>query len=188
LDRGSHRGAGGGAAGHRRGRPQAVADALDIDHQVRRARAERNTAALVAGTQEALAHWEDTSLRAIAVFPSRQLRTWSISRRWSVRGARRTRSGCGEGHTRERIDGANNACEQAIGWWVKERYWVMHGFKRRHSAVNIRRLIARCGNRLKMGGVDLAALVAGRSPLTGPVVSFGLPYDDLTVFERSLVR
>jgi hypothetical protein len=28
------------------------------------------------------------------------------------------------------LDGTNNADERAIGWWVKERYRTMHGYKR----------------------------------------------------------
>ena len=60
----------------------------------------------------------------------------------------------------ERVDGTNNACERAIGWWVKERYRTMRGYKRQQSMLNVSRLIAYCGNRLEAGGVDLARLVA----------------------------
>jgi hypothetical protein len=60
----------------------------------------------------------------------------------------------------ERVDGTNNACERAIGWWVKERYRTMRSYKRRRSVLNVSRLIAWCGNRLDRGGVDLAELVA----------------------------
>jgi len=27
----------------------------------------------------------------------------------------------------ETLDGTNNACERAIGWWIKERYRTMRG-------------------------------------------------------------
>lgn len=60
----------------------------------------------------------------------------------------------------ETIDGTNNGCERAIGWWVKERYRTMRGYKRRKSAVNISRLLAWSGNHLGRGGADLALLVA----------------------------
>jgi hypothetical protein len=57
------------------------------------------------------------------------------------------------------LDGTNNASERAIGWWVKERYRTMRGYKREQSALNVSRLIAYCGNHLAQG-VDLASLVA----------------------------
>jgi hypothetical protein len=50
--------------------------------------------------------------------------------------------------------------ERAIGWWIKERYRTMRGYKRRRSAVNVSRLLAWCGNHLDRGGADLALLVA----------------------------
>jgi transposase-like protein len=56
------------------------------------------------------------------------------------------------------MDGTNNATERAIGWWVKERYRTMRGYKREKSALNVSRLIAYCGNHLK-DGLDLATLV-----------------------------
>jgi transposase-like protein len=60
----------------------------------------------------------------------------------------------------ETIDGTNNGCERAIGWWVKERYRTMRGYKRPESAVNVSRLLAWCGNHLNTGGADLALLIA----------------------------
>ena len=65
-----------------------------------------------------------------------------------------------EGPQGETIDGTNNGSERAIGWWIKERYRPMRGYKRRKSAVNVSRLLAWCGNHLDRGGVDLALLVA----------------------------
>jgi len=62
-----------------------------------------------------------------------------------------------EDHT---LDGTNNGCERAIGWWIKERYRTMRGYKRVRSALNISRLLAWCGNRLDRGGVNLAQIVA----------------------------
>ena len=57
------------------------------------------------------------------------------------------------------LDGTNNADERAIGWWVKERYRTMRGYKREQSVLNVSRLIAFCGNRLS-GGLDLASIIA----------------------------
>jgi len=65
-----------------------------------------------------------------------------------------------QGPKGETIDGTNNGCERAIGWWVKERYRTMRGYKRRKSAVNVSRLLAWCGNHLDRGGADLALLIA----------------------------
>lgn len=56
------------------------------------------------------------------------------------------------------LDGTNNANERAIGWWVKERYRTMRGYKREQSALNVSRLIAYCGNHLSTG-LDLASII-----------------------------
>jgi hypothetical protein len=58
-----------------------------------------------------------------------------------------------------RLDGTNNDCERSIGWWVKERYRSMRGYKREQSALNVSRLIAHAGNHL-LHGLDLATLIA----------------------------
>jgi hypothetical protein len=60
----------------------------------------------------------------------------------------------------ETLDGTNNGSERAIGWWIKERYRTMRGYKRRKSAVNVSRLLAWCGNHLNCGGADLSLLFA----------------------------
>jgi len=57
------------------------------------------------------------------------------------------------------LDGTNNDCERSIGWWVKERYRSMRGYKREQSALNVSRLIAHAGNHLSYG-LDLASLMA----------------------------
>jgi transposase-like protein len=57
------------------------------------------------------------------------------------------------------LDGTNNADERAIGWWVKERYRTMRGYKRIQSVLNVSRLIAHCGNHLSKG-LDLASIIA----------------------------
>ena len=62
-----------------------------------------------------------------------------------------------QGHSK--LDGTNNSCERCIGWWVKERYRSMRGYKRERSALNVSRLIAHAGNHLSHG-LDLASLMA----------------------------
>jgi len=65
-----------------------------------------------------------------------------------------------QGPNGETIDGTNNGSERAIGWWIKERYRTMRGYKRVKSAVNVSRLLAWCGNYLDRGGADLSLLIA----------------------------
>ena len=79
--------------------------------------------------------------------------------RWNL-WSRLTRYRTWRGPLGETVDGTNNGCERAIGWWVKERYRSMRGYKRRKSAINVTRLLAWCGNHLARGGADLALLVA----------------------------
>ena len=79
--------------------------------------------------------------------------------RWSL-WRRLTRYRTWQGPKGETMDGTNNGCERAIGWWIKERYRTMRGYKRPQSAVNVSRLLAWCGNHLERGGADLALLVA----------------------------
>jgi hypothetical protein len=61
-------------------------------------------------------------------------------------------------HGNLNLDGTNNDCERSIGWWVKERYRSMRGYKREQSALNVSRLIAHAGNHLSHG-LDLARLI-----------------------------
>jgi transposase-like protein len=60
----------------------------------------------------------------------------------------------------EHLDGTNNACERAIGWWIKERYRTMRGYKVPENAVCVSRLLAWSGNFLNRGGANLASLIA----------------------------
>ena len=60
----------------------------------------------------------------------------------------------------EMVYGTHNGCERAKGWWVKERYRTMRGYKRPKSAVKVSRLQTWSGNHLKQGGADLALLIA----------------------------
>jgi hypothetical protein len=64
-----------------------------------------------------------------------------------------------EGPAGETLDGTNNGCERAIGWWVKERYRPMRGYKRPASVLNVSRLIAWMGNALGGPGADLALVI-----------------------------
>jgi transposase-like protein len=57
------------------------------------------------------------------------------------------------------LDGTHNHCERAIGWWIKERYRSMRGYKQTRSALGISRLIAFAGNHLT-DGLRLALLMA----------------------------
>jgi transposase-like protein len=87
-----------------------------------------------------------------------RLRLFSLDR-WNLWG-RLTRYRTWEGPAGETLDGTNNACERAIGWWVKERYRSMRGYKRPHSVLHVSRLIAAMGNALDGPGFALAEVIA----------------------------
>ena len=59
---------------------------------------------------------------------------------------------------RDDLDGTNNASERVIGWWIKERYRTMRGYKRTESVKNVVTLTARMGAR--SGQYDMAELYA----------------------------
>jgi transposase-like protein len=48
---------------------------------------------------------------------------------------------------RDDLDGTNNSSERLIGWWIKERYRTMRGYKRPKSVKNVVTLTARMGAR-----------------------------------------
>jgi hypothetical protein len=87
-----------------------------------------------------------------------RLRLFSLDR-WNLWG-RLTRYRTWSGPDGETLDGTNNACERAIGWWVKERYRSMRGYQRPESVLNVSRLIAAMGNALDGPGFALAEVVA----------------------------
>jgi hypothetical protein len=87
-----------------------------------------------------------------------RLRLFSLDR-WNL-WPRLTRYRTWAGADGETVDGTNNACERAIGWWVKERYRSMRGYKREASALNVSRLIAAMGNALDGPGFALAEVIA----------------------------
>src|SRR5260370_193832 len=65
-----------------------------------------------------------------------------------------------KGHKGETLDGTNNASERAIGWWIKERYRSIRGYKVPENAVGVSRLLAWCGNFLNsQDGAVLAGLL-----------------------------
>jgi hypothetical protein len=78
--------------------------------------------------------------------------------RWN-QWSRLTRYRKWRGANGEQLDGTNNACERAIGWWIKERYRTMRGYKVPENALRVSRLLAWCGNFLSRGGADLALLL-----------------------------
>ena len=57
---------------------------------------------------------------------------------------------------RDDLDGTNNSCERVIGWWIKERYRTMRGYKRPESVRNVVTLTARMGAR--SGRYDMTEL------------------------------
>jgi len=61
-------------------------------------------------------------------------------------------------HHRDDLDGTNNASERVIGWWIKERYRTMRGYKRGASVKNVVTLTARMGAR--SGHYDMTELYA----------------------------
>jgi transposase-like protein len=87
-----------------------------------------------------------------------RLRLFSLDR-WNLWG-RLTRYRTWLGPAGETLDGTNNACERAIGWWIKERYRSMRGYKRPRSVLQVSRLIAAMGNALDGPGFALAQVIA----------------------------
>lgn len=56
------------------------------------------------------------------------------------------------------VPSTNNACERLIGWWIKERYRTMRGYKREASIKNVVTLTARMG--VRSGHYDMTELYA----------------------------
>ena len=57
---------------------------------------------------------------------------------------------------RDDLDGTNNSAERLIGWWIKERYRTMRGYKRTESIRNVATLTARMG--VRSGRYDMTEL------------------------------
>jgi hypothetical protein len=136
---------------------QAVADCQDL----LRVMAERQPTPEAAATLEAIhrrylgaakpATGETMSL-------AYRLRLFSLDR-WNL-WPRLTRYRNWAGPAGETLDGTNNACERAIGWWIKERSRTMRGYKRPASVLHVSRLIAAMGNALDGPGFALAEVIA----------------------------
>src|SRR5947199_4041333 len=77
--------------------------------------------------------------------------------RWNL-WPRLTRYRKWKGPKGETLDGTNNASERAIGWWIKERYRTMRGYKVPENAVRVSRFLAWCGNFLN---TEEGAILAG---------------------------
>jgi hypothetical protein len=75
--------------------------------------------------------------------------------RWNL-WPRLTRYRTWQGSQGETIDGTNNGSERAIGWWIKERYRTMRGYKRTESIRNVVTLTARMG--VRSGRYDMSEL------------------------------
>ncbi len=79
--------------------------------------------------------------------------------RWNL-WPRLTRYRKWKGPKGETLAGTNNACEGAIGWWIKERYRTMRGYKVPENALRVSGLLACCGNFLNAeNGAILAVLL-----------------------------
>jgi hypothetical protein len=79
--------------------------------------------------------------------------------RWNL-WPRLTRYRQWKGSKGETLEGTNNASERAIGWWTKERYRTIRGYKVPANAVGVSRLLAWCGNFLNAeDGANLAELL-----------------------------
>jgi hypothetical protein len=87
-----------------------------------------------------------------------RLRLFRLDRgnRWG----RLTRYRTWDGPDGEMLDGTTTACERAIGWWIKERYRSLRGYKRPRSVLHVSRLIAAMGNALNSSGFALAEIIA----------------------------
>jgi hypothetical protein len=151
---------------------------------VEAARAVADVAALVRlmhdrdPTEDARAQLRTIHVRYRAAASPKQARTETMSNAYKLRlfsldrwnlWRRLTRYRTWEGPDGARLDGTNNATERAIGWWVKERYRTMRGYKRAESVHNVSRLIAWTGNQLAGRGADLALVVPEPPRRKGPL-------------------
>ena len=76
---------------------------------------------------------------------------------WSEHWARLTLFQRWRSPTKQKLDGTNNASEQAIGQCVKERYRTMRSYKRQASILNVSSLIGWARGQGRDG--DLSELV-----------------------------
>ena len=136
---------------------QAVADCQPL----RRLMAERQPSPAASATLEAIHRHYLAAPKpppGAAMTLAYRLRLFSLDR-WNL-WTRLTRYRTWKGPDGETLDGTNNACERAIGWWVKERYRTMRGDQRPQSVLTVSRLIAAIGNALDGSGFALAEVIA----------------------------
>jgi len=62
------------------------------------------------------------------------------------------------GRDQEKLDETNNPSERGIGWWIKDRYRSMRGYKRKQSILNVSSLLAWVG--AQPTGYNLTAVCA----------------------------
>jgi len=135
---------------------QALADCQTLRHLMsERQPSEAASATLEAIHRRYLAAVKPSSGGSMSL--AYRLRLFSLDR-WNL-WRRLTRYRTWEGPDGETLDGTNNACERAIGWWVKERYRSMRGYKRAESVLHVSRLIAAMGNALDGPGFALAEVI-----------------------------
>lgn len=135
---------------------QAVADSQDLLRLMH----ERQPSPEASATLEAIHHRYQGAAppaKGDTMSLAYRLRLFSLDR-WNLWG-RLTRYRPWSGPDGETVDGTNNACERAIGWWVKEQYRAMRGYKRTESALHVSRLIAAMGNALAGPGFALAEVI-----------------------------
>ena len=137
---------------------QAVADGQELLRLMRERQPTPEASATLAAIHHRYLGRRASRPRAGRMSLAYRLRLFSLDR-WNL-WPRLTRYRTWEGPDGETLDGTNNACERAIGWWVKERYRSMRGYKRPASVLNVSRLIAAMGNALDGPGFALAEVIA----------------------------
>jgi transposase-like protein len=136
------------------------AQALADCHMLLQLMTERQPTAAASATLAAIHHHYLGATKPVAggsMSLAYRLRLFSLDR-WNLWG-RLTRYRTWAGADGQTLDGTNNACERAIGWWVKERYRSMRGYKRPLSVLHVSRLIAAMGNALAGPGFALAEVI-----------------------------
>jgi hypothetical protein len=136
---------------------QAVADCHDLLRLMRERRPTAEAGAILAAIHRRYVRARAPA-RGEAASLTYRLRLFSLDR-WNL-WKRLTLYRGWAGPNGETLDGTNNGCERAIGWWVKERYRSMRGYKRPESVLNVSRLIAWIGNALGGPGADLAQVLS----------------------------
>jgi hypothetical protein len=137
---------------------QAVADSQELQRLMQERQpspAASATLAAIHRRYQAAASPRQTGAETMSL--AYRLRLFSLDR-WNL-WDRLTRYRTWAGPEGEELDGTNNACERAIGWWVKERYRSMRGYKRPQSVLHVSRLIAAMGNALDGPGFALAEVI-----------------------------